>query len=113
MKKGRVSTKDRLIMLRKPSTVSDNGGGRKPASGTDKFIDDRAVWAEFKNPNFRDIVAMGSAVSEANQLIQIWRYDNVCRGWQVKYGDRRLSILNVFNPDRHNTILVCQEVVRG
>ena len=103
-------------MLRQPKIISDGQGGQKPAQltqGEDPFADDRTVWAEFRKPSFKNVAAAGTMVGEMNQLISIWRYDAVCRGWQVVYGKRKFKVLDTFNPDKQTTILVCQGRMTG
>jgi SPP1 family predicted phage head-tail adaptor len=105
---------DKRIILQKPATLSDGQGGqKKDGTGWD---DVSTVWAEFRTPNFKELTAAGTVVSEVNQLISIWRRNDIKRGWQVVYetiyGTRIFKIQDTFDPDRETTILVCLEVTK-
>jgi SPP1 family predicted phage head-tail adaptor len=108
----KIGKMDKRITLQKPNTVSDGMGGKKPATGTDKWVDVVKLWAEFRTPNFKELVAAGTTVSELNQLISIWHRAGIERGWRILCGKRIFKIQNTFDPDKQTTLLVCQEVTK-
>lgn len=106
-----IGKMDKRIQLMKPNVIPDGQGGQKPVPDEDEYIPAGKIWSEFKTPSIKELSTLGTQVSEVNQLISIRRHTSVTRGWQVIYKNRVFDILNVFEPDRETTILVCREVI--
>lgn len=100
---GRMSWR---ITLLRPIKIPDSMGGSKSnyqAAGK--------VWAEFRNPNTKELAVVGTVISDLVRLISIRRHRDVRRGWRVQHDARNFDVLNTYDVDRETTMLVCREVV--
>ncbi|MBU2703880.1 SPP1 family predicted phage head-tail adaptor [Sporomusaceae bacterium BoRhaA] len=109
-----IGRMNKRIKLQKPNLIPDGRGGQKPAPPpAPEYLDVATVWAEFRNPNFKELSAMGTAVSEMNQLTSIRRRTDIQRGWRFLYGTKKFNVLNTFEPDRETTMIVARDITVG
>lgn len=107
-----VSKKNKRITLQEPNLIPNGQGGRKPPTGTNKFIDVATVWAEFWKPKTVTIQATGAILGELTYNLIIWRRSDVRKGWQVLYGTKVLTVEHAYDHEKNETMIVCREVVK-
>ncbi len=67
------------ITLLQPVKTPDGMGGYKTS-----YQPAGKVWAEFRNPNVKEMTAVGTVVSDLVRLISIRRRTDIQRGWRVQ-----------------------------
>ena len=95
------------ITLQRPVKIPDGMGGSKS-----DWQDIAVVWAEFRNPNMKELTAMGTVVSDLIRQISIRRRKDIKRGWRVLNNSRIYEVQHTYDINLETTMLVCQEVVK-
>jgi SPP1 family predicted phage head-tail adaptor len=94
------------ITLFRPVKNPDGMGGAKAS-----YQAAGKVWAEFRNPNAKELTAAGTVISDLVRLVSIRRRTDIRRGWRVQHNGRNFDVLHTYGIDRETTMLVCREVV--
>jgi len=102
-----IGKMDKRITLEKPVKIPDGQGGQEATHVP--FI---KVWAEFRVPNVKDLMAMGTSTSDMIQPMSIWRRKGVTNEWKVLYQTREFDVKHVYDPDKETTMLICEEIIR-
>jgi SPP1 family predicted phage head-tail adaptor len=95
----------RITLLQPVKTPDGMGGSKTTYQPVGK------VWAEFRNPNVKEIPAVGTVVGDLVRLISIRRRTDIKRGWRAQNDGRTYDVLHTYDIDRETTVIVCREVV--
>ncbi len=95
----------RITLLRPVKTPDSMGGAKSSYQAAGK------VWAEFRNPNAKELTAAGTVISDLLRLVSIRRRRDIRRGWRVQHDGRSFDVLHTYDIDRETTMFVCREMV--
>lgn len=94
------------VTLQEPVRVADEIGGAAilwTARGD--------VWAEIEAGGASQAAEFDAAPSTATYRVRINRRDDVCAGWRIAWGSRRLRIAGVADDAAQRVLLICQEEI--
>jgi SPP1 family predicted phage head-tail adaptor len=95
----------RITLLQPVKTPDGMGGSKTTYQSAGK------VWAEFRNPNIKEMTAVGTVVSDLIRLISVRRRTDIQRGWRVQNDSRTYDVLHTYDMDLETTIIICRELV--
>ncbi|TWH49597.1 head-tail adaptor protein [Sporomusa sp. KB1] len=105
-----AGVKNKKIIIQREAIeeeLEDGRGGRET-----EWITVATVWARFRKPRPTVKEEAGNLVGNILQEFEIWRRQDVERGWRVLWGEHIFSVENTYSFDTENMILICREVVR-
>ena len=92
------------VKLQSPMRVADELGGAAIL-----WTDAGDVWADIEADGVRESAAFDALASVARFRVTINQRDDVCAGWRIAWGVRRLRIVGVVNDGAPRIQLNCEE----